>query len=96
MRLPFALTLPHCEPTNAFLVGISSYFHKCFPTPLALISVAIGICSIFCWLAAQIPQIHLTPALPNFPCSSRVTREKWDWLASADHRVRHRFHGQET
>ena len=53
----FAPTLPpHCETTNAFLVGISSYFYKCFPTPLALISVAMGICSIFYWLAAQIPQ----------------------------------------
>ena len=29
---------PHCEPTNAFLVSISSYFHQCFPTPLADIS----------------------------------------------------------
>lgn len=40
------------------LVGIFPYFHWCFPTPLALISVAMGICSIFCWLAAQIPQIR--------------------------------------
>ncbi|KAL8716623.1 MAG: hypothetical protein Q9225_006068 [Loekoesia sp. 1 TL-2023] len=47
----------HCEPTSSFLVGLSSTLHTCVPTPLALVSTALGILSIVSWLFAQLPQI---------------------------------------
>lgn len=47
----------HCTPTNSLLLNISSIFHTCVPTPLALLSTVLGICSIFAWLCAQLPQI---------------------------------------
>lgn len=49
---------PHCTPTNQFLVHLSSYFGSCVPTPLALISTALGTLSIVSWLFAQLPQIY--------------------------------------
>jgi len=47
----------HCIPTNSFLVGLSSIFHICIPTPLAFISTVLGTLSIVSWLFAQVPQI---------------------------------------
>ncbi|KAL8993886.1 MAG: hypothetical protein Q9169_006005, partial [Polycauliona sp. 2 TL-2023] len=47
----------HCDPTNLFLASISSTFHSCVPTPLALLSTALGILSIISWLFAQLPQV---------------------------------------
>ncbi|KAL9605718.1 MAG: hypothetical protein Q9179_001101 [Wetmoreana sp. 5 TL-2023] len=49
--------LQHCDPTNSFLASISSAFHTCVPTPLALVSTTLGIFSILSWLFAQLPQI---------------------------------------
>ncbi|PTU22677.1 hypothetical protein P175DRAFT_0499208 [Aspergillus ochraceoroseus IBT 24754] len=52
-------TLPqHCEPISPFLASLSSYFHICLPTPLALISSVLGTLSIISWLFAQMPQIY--------------------------------------
>ncbi|KAL8923900.1 MAG: hypothetical protein Q9208_004337 [Pyrenodesmia sp. 3 TL-2023] len=48
---------PHCDPTNDFLNSISTTFHTCVPTPLALVSTTLGILSIVSWLFAQLPQI---------------------------------------
>ncbi|KAL8727229.1 MAG: hypothetical protein Q9166_006193 [cf. Caloplaca sp. 2 TL-2023] len=47
----------HCHPTHSFLAGISSAFHTCVPTPLALVSTILGILSIVSWLFAQLPQL---------------------------------------
>ncbi|KAL8751812.1 MAG: hypothetical protein Q9184_005939 [Pyrenodesmia sp. 2 TL-2023] len=47
----------HCDPTNDFLNSISTTFHTCLPTPLALVSTTLGILSIVSWLFAQLPQI---------------------------------------
>lgn len=56
--LATASTLPdHCEPSSAFLASISSFFHVCIPTPLALVSSVLGILSIVSWLFSQLPQI---------------------------------------
>jgi uncharacterized protein with PQ loop repeat len=55
----FAGSLPeHCTPTTPFLRAFSSYFHTCVPTPLALLSTALGTLSIVSWLFAQLPQIY--------------------------------------
>jgi len=62
----------HCEPANAFLHHLSSIFHTCVPTNLALISTILGSCSIVAWLFAQLPQIwknyklHSTSGLSIF------------------------------
>ncbi|KAL8894544.1 MAG: hypothetical protein Q9207_008480 [Kuettlingeria erythrocarpa] len=47
----------HCDPTNHLLYNVSSTFHTCLPTPLALVSTTLGILSIVSWLFAQLPQI---------------------------------------
>ncbi|KIW03491.1 uncharacterized protein PV09_05258 [Verruconis gallopava] len=49
---------PHCEPANAFLYRLSSTFHTCVPSNLALVSTLLGTCSIIAWLFAQLPQIY--------------------------------------
>jgi uncharacterized protein with PQ loop repeat len=66
-------TLPdHCEPTNAVLYHLSSTFHTCVPTNLALASTCLGSMSILAWLFAQLPQIwknyklHSTSGLSIF------------------------------
>jgi solute carrier family 66 (lysosomal lysine-arginine transporter), member 1 len=60
------LSLPqHCTPTNSFLSNISSVFHTCIPTPLALLSTLFGICSIGAWLFAQLPQVFKNFALKS-------------------------------
>lgn len=46
-----------CTPTTSFLVHVSSTFHTCVPTPLALLSTTLGCFSILSWLFAQLPQI---------------------------------------
>lgn len=48
----------HCAPSNEILHHLSSHFHTCIPTPLALISTAFGILSIVSWLFSQLPQIY--------------------------------------
>ena len=54
-----ALPLPHhCDPTTPFLYDLSTYFHTCIPTPLALLSTTLGTLSIVSWLFAQLPQIY--------------------------------------
>jgi len=61
MALPFRYDhkLPlHCTPTKDFLTRFSIYFGVCVPTPLALISTALGALSILSWLFAQMPQIY--------------------------------------
>ncbi|KAL8788929.1 MAG: hypothetical protein Q9213_001452 [Squamulea squamosa] len=47
----------HCDPTGPLLAAISSAFHSCVPTPLALVSTTLGILSIVSWLFAQLPQL---------------------------------------
>ncbi|KAL8851612.1 MAG: hypothetical protein Q9221_003449 [Calogaya cf. arnoldii] len=47
----------HCHPTSHFLASISTIFHSCVPTPLALLSTILGILSIVSWLFAQLPQL---------------------------------------
>ncbi|KAL9633064.1 MAG: hypothetical protein Q9164_004921 [Protoblastenia rupestris] len=47
----------HCTPTTEFLLKLSSTFHACVPTSLALLSTSLGILSIVAWLFAQLPQI---------------------------------------
>jgi uncharacterized protein with PQ loop repeat len=62
----------HCEPANALLYRLSSTFHTCVPTNLALVSTCLGTLSIFAWLCAQLPQIwknytlHSTSGLSIF------------------------------
>jgi uncharacterized protein with PQ loop repeat len=62
----------HCEPANALLFRLSSTFHTCIPTNLALASTCLGTLSIFAWLCAQLPQIwknytlHSTSGLSIF------------------------------
>ena len=52
-------TLPeYCAPISPFLYDVSLYFHSCVPTPLALVSTALGTLSIISWLFAQLPQIY--------------------------------------
>jgi solute carrier family 66 (lysosomal lysine-arginine transporter), member 1 len=54
-----APSLPlHCSPTTPFLAELSSYFHTCIPTHLALLSTTLGTLSIVSWLFAQLPQIY--------------------------------------
>ncbi|KAI9835221.1 MAG: hypothetical protein M1838_005362 [Thelocarpon superellum] len=54
----FDRSLPaYCEPTTPFLAFLSSTFQTCVPTPLALLSTALGCLSIAAWLFAQLPQI---------------------------------------
>ncbi|KAL9127881.1 MAG: hypothetical protein Q9217_003317 [Psora testacea] len=48
----------HCTPTNEYLAKLSSAFHSCVPTTLALLSTSLGIFSIIAWLFAQLPQIY--------------------------------------
>lgn len=56
---PSILALPdHCEPSSQFLTIVSSFFHVCLPTPLALLSSTLGTLSIISWLFAQLPQIY--------------------------------------
>ncbi|KAI4086169.1 MAG: hypothetical protein LQ344_007784 [Seirophora lacunosa] len=55
--MPTSHVPDHCEPTTALLASISTAFHTCVPTPLALVSTALGVCSILSWLFAQLPQI---------------------------------------
>jgi uncharacterized protein with PQ loop repeat len=50
-------SLEHCEPSNEFLRSLSITFNSCIPTPLALLSTVLGVCSILSWLFAQVPQI---------------------------------------
>ena len=66
-------TLPeYCEPANDVLYNISSAFHVCVPTNLALTSTLLGTLSIVAWLFAQLPQIwknyqlHSTSGLSIF------------------------------
>lgn len=53
-----ALLPTYCSPTTSFLAELSSYFHTCLPTPLALLSTTLGTLSIVSWLFAQLPQIY--------------------------------------
>lgn len=48
----------YCEPSNAFLVYVSSCLNSCIPTPLAFVSSALGTLSVISWLFAQLPQIY--------------------------------------
>lgn len=48
----------HCEPQSALLAWLSSSFHSCVPTPLALFSTVLGSLSFVAWLFAQLPQIY--------------------------------------
>lgn len=58
-QLPVPPSLPqHCEPSSQLLTAISALLHTCIPTPLALLSSALGTCSIVSWLFAQLPQIY--------------------------------------
>ena len=60
--LPFDRLSPslpdHCTPTSDALNQLSSAFHTCIPTPLALLSTTLGVLSIISWLFAQLPQIY--------------------------------------
>ncbi|KAK8162253.1 PQ loop repeat protein [Phyllosticta citrichinensis] len=47
----------HCAPETDFLLRLSSTFHTCVPTNLALFSTLLGTLSIVSWLFAQLPQI---------------------------------------
>ena len=47
----------YCHPTTPFLGRVSQTFDSCIPTPLALLSTSLGVCSILSWLFAQLPQI---------------------------------------
>ena len=47
----------HCTPEGQILRSVSSAFHVCIPTPLALLSTILGCLSILAWLFAQLPQI---------------------------------------
>ncbi|KAI9878855.1 MAG: hypothetical protein M1830_010327 [Pleopsidium flavum] len=69
----------HCVPTNDFLLGFSSTFGTCVPTPLAFISTALGTLSIISWLFAQIPQIF-----KNYSLNSTSGLSLWfllEWCA---------------
>lgn len=55
----------HCTPTAPFLALISKAFDTCVPTPLALLSTALGILSILSWLFAQLPQIFKNYSLKS-------------------------------
>ena len=58
MKLSVDSALPdHCNPASPVLSFLSSSFHTCIPTPLALISTVLGTLSIAAWLFAQLPQI---------------------------------------
>ncbi|KAL8733811.1 MAG: hypothetical protein Q9181_003430 [Wetmoreana brouardii] len=67
----------HCDPTNAFLASISSTFHTCIPTPLALVSTALGILSIVSWLFAQLPQIFKNYTLKSASGLSLYFLAEW-------------------
>ena len=55
----YKASLPeHCTPTSPYLLKLSSAFHTCVPTNLALLSTSLGIFSIIAWLFAQLPQIY--------------------------------------
>ena len=49
--------LERCSPATPLLLRFSQLFDICVPTPLALISTLLGVCSIVAWLFAQLPQI---------------------------------------
>ncbi|KAL8712164.1 MAG: hypothetical protein Q9220_003598 [cf. Caloplaca sp. 1 TL-2023] len=55
----------HCQPTTSVLIDLSSTFHSCLPTPLALLSTILGILSIISWLCAQLPQIFKNYSLQS-------------------------------
>lgn len=55
----------HCTPTSNFLLGLSTTFDTCIPTPLAFLSTLLGILSIVSWLFAQLPQIFKNHALKS-------------------------------
>ncbi|KAI4271002.1 MAG: hypothetical protein L6R38_006962 [Xanthoria sp. 2 TBL-2021] len=55
--MSLSTVLEHCDPTSHFFFAISATFHSCIPTPLALLSSALGILSIISWLFAQLPQV---------------------------------------
>ena len=48
----------NCEPAGEILEALSITFNTCIPSWLALISIALGTCSIISWLFAQMPQIY--------------------------------------
>ncbi|KAK8188902.1 PQ loop repeat-domain-containing protein [Phyllosticta capitalensis] len=48
----------YCAPENDFLLRLSSTFHTCVPTNLALLSTLLGTFSIISWLFAQLPQVY--------------------------------------
>ena len=48
----------HCTPTSEALVRFSSAFDTCVPTPLAFLSISLGIFSLISWLFAQLPQLY--------------------------------------
>ncbi|KAK2755066.1 hypothetical protein FQN54_006594 [Arachnomyces sp. PD_36] len=57
LPVSISATPGHCEPNYAFLEALSSLFHVCIPTPLALVSSILGMFSIVSWLFSQLPQI---------------------------------------
>lgn len=67
----------HCTPTSSFLTNLSSIFHTCVPTPLALLSTVFGICSIVAWLFAQLPQIFKNFALKSASGLSIIFLIEW-------------------
>lgn len=67
----------HCTPTSSLLTNISSVFHTCVPTPLALLSTVLGICSIIAWLFAQLPQIFKNFALKSASGLSILFLVEW-------------------
>lgn len=56
-KIMFSRIPDYCAPTSTFLAYVSSSFHTCIPTPLALLSTTLGYLSILSWLFAQAPQI---------------------------------------
>lgn len=57
--LSISPSLPaHCDPQGHLLAWLSSTFHTCVPTPLALTTTVLGSVSFLAWLFAQLPQIY--------------------------------------
>jgi uncharacterized protein with PQ loop repeat len=67
----------YCEPSSALLASLSSFFHVCIPSPLALISSTLGILSIVSWLFSQLPQIFKNYELQSASSLSPYFLVEW-------------------
>ena len=67
----------HCTPTSQFLIGVSTYFHTCVPTPLAFASTLLGALSIVSWCFAQMPQIYKNHQLQSTAGLSIFFLSEW-------------------